>query len=95
MSDVTGAEAVTGAPARELIESGFALENADAPLLHHGLNLADIAHEAVQLSRPRWQGEAQRQRVTSVAAQRRDPRRPRALVQGVERDHPARAVGPA
>ena len=44
MSDVTGAEAVTGAPARELIESGFALENADAPLLHHGLNLADIAH---------------------------------------------------
>lgn len=44
MSDVTGAEAVTGAPARELIESGFTLENADAPLLHHGLNLADIAH---------------------------------------------------
>jgi argininosuccinate lyase len=44
MSDVTGAEAVTGAPARELIESGFMLENADAPLLHHGLNLADIAH---------------------------------------------------
>jgi argininosuccinate lyase len=31
-------------PARELIESGFTLENADAPLLHHGLNLADIAH---------------------------------------------------
>lgn len=44
MSNVTGAEAVTGAPARELIESGFTLENADAPLLHHGLNLADIAH---------------------------------------------------
>ena len=41
MSDVTGAEAVTGAPARELIESGFTLENADAPLLHRGLNLAD------------------------------------------------------
>lgn len=33
-----------GAPARELIESGFALENADAPFLHRGLNLADIAH---------------------------------------------------
>ncbi|MDN5914496.1 MAG: argininosuccinate lyase [Pseudonocardia sp.] len=33
----------TGA-APELIESGFALENADAPFLHHGLNLADIAH---------------------------------------------------
>ena len=44
VSDVSGAAAVTGAPARELIESGFALENADAPLLHRGLNLADIAH---------------------------------------------------
>ena len=31
-------------PARELIDSGFALENADAPFLHEGLNLADIAH---------------------------------------------------
>jgi argininosuccinate lyase len=31
-------------PARELVESGFTLENADAPLLHHGLNLADLAH---------------------------------------------------
>ena len=31
-------------PAQELIDSGFALENADAPFLHHGLNLADIAH---------------------------------------------------
>lgn len=31
-------------PAQELIDSGFALENADAPLLHAGLNLADIAH---------------------------------------------------
>jgi argininosuccinate lyase len=44
MSDVSGARAVTGAPAQELIESGFTLENADAPLLHRGLNLADIAH---------------------------------------------------
>ena len=44
MNDLSGAAAVTGAPARELIESGFALENADAPLLHRGLNLADIAH---------------------------------------------------
>ena len=34
----------TEAPAAELIASGFALENADAPLLHLGLNLADIAH---------------------------------------------------
>jgi len=33
----------TGA-APELIDSGFALENADAPFLHRGLNLADMAH---------------------------------------------------
>ncbi len=33
-----------GSPAQELIDSGFALENADAPLLHPGLNLADLAH---------------------------------------------------
>ena len=33
-----------GGPAQELIDSGFALENADAPLTHTGLNLADIAH---------------------------------------------------
>ncbi len=31
-------------PAPELVDSGFALENADAPFLHEGLNLADIAH---------------------------------------------------
>jgi argininosuccinate lyase len=31
-------------PAAELIAAGFELENADAPLLHHGINLADIAH---------------------------------------------------
>jgi argininosuccinate lyase len=34
----------TSGPAPELIESGFAWENADAPLLHAGMNLADIAH---------------------------------------------------
>ncbi len=34
----------TERPAAELIASGFALENADAPLLHLGLNLADMAH---------------------------------------------------
>ncbi len=33
-----------GPPAAELIAAGFELENADAPLLHHGMNLADIAH---------------------------------------------------
>ena len=39
-----------GGPARELVESGFALENADAPFLHRGLNLADMAH-VLDLSR--------------------------------------------
>jgi argininosuccinate lyase len=33
-----------GSAAPELIESGFALENADAPFLHWGLNVADMAH---------------------------------------------------
>ena len=33
-----------GPPAAELIEAGFDLENADAPILHHGMNLADLAH---------------------------------------------------
>lgn len=33
-----------GGPAQEMIDSGFALENADAPILHAGLNLADLAH---------------------------------------------------
>jgi argininosuccinate lyase len=31
-------------PAPELVASGFALENADAPILHRGYNLADMAH---------------------------------------------------
>jgi len=31
-------------PAQQLVDAGFAWEIADAPLLHHGLNLADIAH---------------------------------------------------
>lgn len=34
----------TGAAAPELVESGFELENADAPFLHQGLNQADVAH---------------------------------------------------
>ncbi len=34
----------TDAPAPQLVEAGFALEVADAPLLHEGLNLADLAH---------------------------------------------------
>ena len=33
-----------GTPSAELIAAGFALENADAPVLHHGINLADLAH---------------------------------------------------
>jgi argininosuccinate lyase len=39
---------MTAAP--ELVESGFHLENADAPFLHRGLNLADMAH-VLDLSR--------------------------------------------
>ena len=39
------------APAPELIEAGFALEIADAHLLHRGMNLADIAHVLVHLER--------------------------------------------
>lgn len=31
-------------PAPELIDSGFAWEIADAPMLHHGLNVADLGH---------------------------------------------------
>ncbi len=33
-----------GRPAPELIAAGFELENAAAPVLHRGMNLADIAH---------------------------------------------------
>jgi argininosuccinate lyase len=33
-----------GPPAAELIDAGFELEIADAPILHHGMNLADLAH---------------------------------------------------
>src|SRR5215472_1620269 len=33
-----------GPPAAELIAAGFELENGDAPLLHDGMNLADLAH---------------------------------------------------
>jgi argininosuccinate lyase len=40
-----GAEArVTRGPAPELVAAGYALELADAPLLHQSLNLADLAH---------------------------------------------------
>ncbi|ABL79419.1 MULTISPECIES: lyase family protein [unclassified Nocardioides] len=40
-----GAEArITSGPAPELIASGYTLETADAPLLHEGLGLADLAH---------------------------------------------------
>jgi argininosuccinate lyase len=37
------------APADELIDAGFRVEVADAPLLHEGLNLADLAHVLVLL----------------------------------------------
>jgi argininosuccinate lyase len=35
---------ITRGPAPELIEAGYALEITDAPLLHRGLTLADLAH---------------------------------------------------
>jgi argininosuccinate lyase len=37
-----------GGAAPELIESRFALENADAPFLHQGLIFADMAHGVVR-----------------------------------------------
>ena len=40
-----GAEGrISSGPAPELVEAGYALELADAPLLHRGLGLADLAH---------------------------------------------------
>lgn len=40
-----GAEAlIRSGPAPELVDSGYRLETADAPLLHRGLTLADLAH---------------------------------------------------
>jgi argininosuccinate lyase len=42
-----GAGPPGSAPAQELIDAGFAFEVADAAELHHGLNLADIAHVLV------------------------------------------------
>jgi argininosuccinate lyase len=40
-----GADArITSGPAPELVRTGYALEIADAPLLHDGLGLADLAH---------------------------------------------------
>ena len=35
---------ITSGPAPELVEAGYALETADAPLLHRGLTLADVAY---------------------------------------------------
>lgn len=35
---------ITRGPAPELVEAGYALETADAALLHRGLSLADLAH---------------------------------------------------
>src|SRR5690348_14160918 len=37
---------ITSGPAPELVAAGYALEIADAPLLHRGLSLADLAHLA-------------------------------------------------
>lgn len=35
---------IQSGPAQEMVEAGFELEVNDAPLLHRGLNLADLAH---------------------------------------------------
>jgi argininosuccinate lyase len=44
-SGYLGGEArITSGPAPELVAAGYALEIADAPLLHRGLCLADLAH---------------------------------------------------
>jgi argininosuccinate lyase len=45
----TGVGPPQAGPADELIEAGFALEVGDAPYLHGGLNLADMAHVLVLL----------------------------------------------
>ena len=50
---------ITSGPAPELVAAGYELEIADAPLLHRGLTLADLAHlvELVRcgaLSREWW-----------------------------------------
>ena len=50
-----------GGAAPELVDSGFALENADAPFLHEGLNLADIAHVLDLLRRKIVPSDAARQ----------------------------------
>lgn len=36
---------ISKGPAPELVEAGYRLETADAPLLHRGLTLADLAHQ--------------------------------------------------
>lgn len=36
---------VDSGPAPELVEAGYRLETADAPLLHRGLTMADLAHQ--------------------------------------------------
>ncbi|MBA2552564.1 MAG: argininosuccinate lyase, partial [Geodermatophilaceae bacterium] len=36
---------ITDGPAPELVDAGYRLETADAPLLHRGLGLADLAHQ--------------------------------------------------
>ncbi|WP_078901119.1 lyase family protein [Actinacidiphila yeochonensis] len=35
---------ITSGPAPQMVAAGYAVETADAPLLHHGLGLADLAH---------------------------------------------------
>ena len=76
-SAVTGSTDASGPPrgsaAPELVDSGFALENADAPFLHDGLNLADIAHVLDLLATRHHPG---RPRPATCSPAARGPRRP-------------------
>jgi argininosuccinate lyase len=68
MTEHRGAGRRSGGPqtgaAPELVASGFALENADAPILHHGYTLADLAHVLDLAQRRIIPEEAQRALLT-------------------------------
>ena len=56
---------ITSGPAPELVEAGYAVELADAPLLHRGLGLADLA-QVVALSEARVLPAAETARLLPV-----------------------------
>ena len=54
-----GADArITSGPAPELVAAGYQLETDDAPLLHRGLSLADLAHQVALVEAGAVQPEA-------------------------------------